>query len=134
MHGAARLRGANETREIEINPICFYLCILSEHHNKCMQYISLQNYRQRACSLWLHMLTCRSLDTEFLVVLITKGSQGIPGYMLIIKLLIQQNILATTLGVFSLLTSPTCCTKPRVALPRLALHRNNFKTLFSKRN
>ena len=53
------------------------------------------------------------LDTEFLVVLITKGSQGIPGYMLIIKLLTQQNILATTLGVFSLLTSPTCCTKPR---------------------
>ena len=61
------------------------------------------------------------------------------------KLLTQQNLLTTTFSAFSSLKSPTCCTKPRVALDgnKLFLKQelcgvlgfiDNLKTLFYKIN
>ena len=81
---------------------------------------------------------------EFLVVLITKGSQGIHGYM-------PNKVTDTTeafncnFSAFSSLKSPTCCTKPRMALDgnKLFLRQiicgflgfiDNLEILFYERN
>ena len=79
---------------------------------------------------------------EFEVILITKESQGIPGY---IPNQVRNTTEILTATAFSSLKSPTCCTKPRVALDgnKFFLRQvicgflgfiDNLKTLFYKRN
>ena len=79
---------------------------------------------------------------EFEVILITKESQGIPGY---IPNQVRNTTEILTATAFSSLKSPTCCTKPRVALDgnKFFLRQvicgflgfiDNLMTLFYKRN